>query len=87
MSKVRDLKKEVKQMGKIFLNECYTQLAFSPSVNQEYIMDIISDTMELQHSIIQQICLRNSTVGYNEIASMYYDGIVELTERLNSLDY
>lgn len=88
MPKVRDLKKDVKQMGHLFLNECYTQMMFTPSLNQEWILDIISDTMEFQDETLRKISTRGlSGVDYQVIASNYFEGIVELADRLNSLEY
>ena len=93
MSKIRDFKKEVKHMVKLFLNECYTQLSFSPEFNQENILDIISDVMVLQRETISKISRKShimkkkEDVDYQKIAADFYAQIVELTERLNSLDY
>lgn len=88
MPKVRDLKKDVKQMGHLFLNECYTQLMFTPNLNQEWILDIISDTMEFQNETLKKISTRgHNGSDYQSIASGYFEGIVELADRLNSLEY
>lgn len=93
MPKVRDLKKDIKQMVKHFLNECYTQLTFTPSLNQEYILDIISDVLQLQEEVIARINRGKyqretvKSVEYQEVANTFYSKIVELTERLHSLDY
>lgn len=87
MSKVRDLKKDVKQMVRLFLNECYTHLAFSPSLNSEHILDIISDVVELERSVIKELSKKDKNTNYGDIASTFYASIVELAERLNSLEY
>ena len=93
MSKISDFKKEVKHMVKLFLNECYTQLSFSPEFNQENILDIISDVIVLQRDTVSKLSRKNFAKGsrknidYQKVASEFYTQIVELTERLNSLDY
>ncbi len=93
MPNIRDLKKDVKYMVKHFLNECYTQLAFSPHLNQENVFDIISDVIELEKEIISKLSYKShqrgvkTTTNYQAIANEFYDRIVDLTERLNSLDY
>ena len=77
-----------------FIDECYTQLAFSPVSNQENILDIISDTLQLRNEIIHRLkdrsSLDDSTTGkkyYTSLAEHFYKAIIELTERLNSLEY
>lgn len=94
MPNIRDLKKDIKFMVKHFLDECYTQLAFSPTLNQENILDIISDVMELEKDVIGKFSTKPVKKGekkispdYKAIANDFYNRIVELTERLNSLDY
>lgn len=93
MPNIRDLKKDVKFMVKHFLDECYTQLAFSPHLNQENVFDIISDVMELEKEVISKLAFKSrergdkTSVDYQAIANDFYNRIVELTERLNSLDY
>ncbi|MGD9977378.1 MAG: hypothetical protein AB7S54_05535 [Bacteroidales bacterium] len=93
MPNIRDFKKDVKYMVKHFLDECYTQLAFSPNLNQENILDIISDVMELERDTIKKLSHKSYLRGrkvkpnYQSIASEFYNKIVEFTERLNSLDY
>ncbi len=80
-------------MVKHFLDECYTQLAFSPHLNQENVLDIISDMMELEHEVISKLSHKSRTRGekvtldHQAIANDFYNRVVELTERLNSLDY
>jgi hypothetical protein len=93
MPNIRDLKKDVKFMVKHFLDECYTQLSFSPHLNQENVFDIISDVMELEKEVISKLAFKSrkrgdkTSVDYQAIANDFYNRIVELTERLNSLDY
>lgn len=93
MPNIRDLKKDIKSMVKHFLDECYTQLTFSPHLNQENVLDIISDVMELEKEVIAKLAYKSrqrgikTTVDYQSIANDFYNRIVELTERLNSLDY
>ena len=91
MASVRDLKKDVKYLVNHFINECYTQLAFSPALDSENILDIISDTLDLETDIISKLSSRsNSNKGkeyYNSIADEFYKRIIELTERLHSLEF
>lgn len=94
MASIRDLKKDVKYLVNHFIDECYTQLAFSPGLDQENTLDIISDAMQLLDEIISKL---NATpeknldiVGkdyYNSIAENFYHRIIELTDRLHSLEY
>jgi hypothetical protein len=68
-------------------------LEYSPPLNQENVLDIISDAMELEKDIIQRIYnppIESSSDYKNyfrKVSGDFYDGIVELTERLNSLSY
>ncbi|KAF5083614.1 hypothetical protein DSECCO2_86420 [anaerobic digester metagenome] len=95
MANVRDLKKDVKQMVRHFLNECYSQLAYNPPLHQENILDIIADTVLLQDDIISRINSasynkKSRKAGksyYQELAVEFYDRVIELTERLNSLEF
>ncbi|MHC1704413.1 MAG: hypothetical protein AB9846_10935 [Tenuifilaceae bacterium] len=94
MASIRDLKKDVKYLVNHFMDECYTQLAFSPTLDQENTIDIISDALELRDDIITKL---NKTPEkgtgvsrynyYNSIAEEFYNRIIELTERLHSLEY
>jgi hypothetical protein len=91
MANIRDLKKDVKQMVKHFITECYVHLAYSPSLHQENVLDIISDAMELERETIHKInnpdiCKEGGCNDYfKKLSSDFYEAIVELTERLNSL--
>ena len=93
MANIRDFKMDVKQMVKLFMQECYAQLAYSPPLNQENVLDIISDAMELETDTIKKIntpepeSKNNLKVYYKAVSNDFYDKIVELTERLNSLSY
>lgn len=93
MANIRDLKKDVKQMVKQFMQECYVQLTYSPPLHQENVLDIISDAMELERDVLSKINNPNHThtkdnrKHYKTISGDFYDSIVELTERLNSLNY
>jgi len=93
MASIRDLKKDVKYLVGHFIDECYTQLAFSVILDQENTLDIISDAMKLREEIVKKL---NATFKnqdkisgkshYNAIAEDFYNRIIELTERLNSLN-
>ncbi len=93
MANVRDFKMDVKQMVKHFKQECYTHLAYSPPLNQENVLDIISDAIVLEQDTIKSIKHRpsneeqNKKKHFRKISDDFYDKIVELTERLNSLSY
>jgi hypothetical protein len=93
MASVKDLKKDIKHMVTHFIQECYVHLAYSPPLNQENVLDIISDAMELQIETLEGI--NNPPKDqhnrlkkyYKDLTGDFYDKIVELTERLNSLSY
>jgi len=94
MARIRDFKKDIKVMVEQFVQECYTHLAYSPPLNQENVLDIISDAIELKENTIKRI--NNPIVDsdgkgrkqfFRTTVNDFYDTIVELTERLNSLNY
>ncbi|MBN1990805.1 MAG: hypothetical protein JW783_15485 [Bacteroidales bacterium] len=95
MANVRDLKKDMKHMVRHFLNECYSQLAYNPPLHQENILDIIADTIQLQEDIVSRVNAANYSKNeqragkayYQDLAIEFYDRVVELTERLNSLEF
>ncbi|MEJ5315475.1 MAG: hypothetical protein WHS63_00560 [Tenuifilum sp.] len=92
MASVKDLKKDIKQMTKHLLDECYTQLTYSEPISKERILDIISDIMVLEQETISKISKKtykrgeSTKVDYQKIANDFYDEVVELAERINSLD-
>jgi len=93
MASIRDLKMDVKYLINHFIDECYTQLAFSVVLDQENTLDVISDALKLHEEIIKKL---NSSPSkddkisgkkyYNAIAEEFYHRIIELTDRLHSLD-
>lgn len=92
MASIRDLKKDIKYLIGHFIDECYTQLAYSVVLDQENTLDIISDALELQHDLITKLNsrpyekgIKANKVFYNSIADEFYQRIIELTERLHSL--
>ncbi|MDX9768862.1 MAG: hypothetical protein RBT19_00755 [Tenuifilaceae bacterium] len=93
MANIRDFKMDVKQMVKHFMQECYVHLAYSPPLHQENVLDIISDAMQLEIDTIKKINKpeqegkSNLKLYYKAVSNDFYDKIVELTERLNSLSY
>ncbi|PKP44081.1 MAG: hypothetical protein CVT95_11405 [Bacteroidetes bacterium HGW-Bacteroidetes-12] len=93
MANIRDLKKDVKQMVEHFIQECYIHLAYSPPLNQENVLDIISDAMELEKEMIIKLNSpiytnkKESRAYFKNLSGNFYDSIVELIERLNSLSY
>lgn len=93
MASIRDLKKDVKYLTNHFISECYTQLVYSVLLGQENTIDIISDALELQNDIIKKLnakykskVVKANKAYYNSIAEEFYARIIELTERLHSLD-
>lgn len=92
MANVRDLKKDVKQMVKHLLNECYTQLVYSQPISQERILDIISDITILEKETISKLSVKSYKRGkpvkvcHQSIANEFYDRIVEIAERINSIE-
>lgn len=92
MASVKDLKKDIKHMIKHLLDECYTQLTYSEPISKERILDIISDIMVLEQETISKISKKSyqkgesTPIDYQKIANEFYDEVVELAERINSLD-
>jgi hypothetical protein len=93
MASIRDLKKDVKYLVGHFIDECYTQLAFSAVNDQENTLDIISDALKLLEATIQELNTIPSKsdkiagkLYYNTIAENFYKQIIELTDRLHSLN-
>ncbi len=93
MSKVRDLKKDVKHMVKHLLDECYTQLVYSETISQERLLDIISDIMVLEKETLSKISKKSYKRGdvkntdYQLVANDFYNSIIDLAERISSLEY
>lgn len=92
MASIRDLKKDVKYLVGHFINECYTELAYSIVLDQENTLDVIADALGLQDEIISRLNTRPNKdeikidkVYYNNIAEDFYKQIIELTERLHSI--
>ncbi|HCY00660.1 MAG TPA: hypothetical protein DG754_11025 [Bacteroidales bacterium] len=93
MANIRNLKKDIKQMVKHFIQECYIHLVYSPPLNQENVLDIISDALMLEIEVLDKIN-NQKDIGdmklkhyYRKVSSDFYNSIIELTERLNSLTY
>lgn len=93
MANIRDLKKDVKYLIGHFIDICYTQLAYSVLVDQENTLDVISDALELHDDIITKLNCKPKGEGdkanktyYNGIAEEFYLRIIELTDRLHSLE-
>lgn len=93
MASIRDLKKDVKYLVNHFIGECYTQLTFSVVLDQENTLDIISDALKLRDEIISKLnsnslngSIKEGKAFYNAIAEDFYHRIIELTERLHSLE-
>ncbi|NVO11817.1 MAG: hypothetical protein HXX16_17800 [Bacteroidales bacterium] len=93
MASIRDFKKDVKYLVNHFIDECYTQLSFSVVLDQENTLDIISDALKLRDEIVSKLNSSFLNVDktkdkayYNAIAEDFYHRIIELTERLHSLE-
>jgi len=92
MASVKDLKKDIKHMVKHLLDECYAQLTYSEPISKERILDIISDIMVLEQETISKISKKTykkgelTNVDYQKIANDFYDQVVGLAERINSLE-
>jgi len=75
-----------------FIQECYTQLAYSVLLDQENALDIISDALTLERETLEKLNCRlkpediSDKKHYNKIAEDFYKRIIELTERLHSLE-
>ena len=92
MASIRDLKKDVKYLVDHFIGECYTQLTFCVLLNQESIIDIIADALELKKEVITKLSARAAKgeekyckKHYKAIADDFFAQIIELTERLHSI--
>jgi len=92
MASIRDLKKDIKFMVGHFLEECYTQLTYSVVLDQENALDIISDALTLKSETLKKLNSKlkpediSDRKHYNKIAEDFYKRIIELTERLHSLE-
>lgn len=93
MASIRDIKKDVKYLIGHFISECYTQLTYSVVICQENTIDVISDALELQDYIIKRLNSKpkrekgkTDKIYYNSIAEDFYNRIIELTDRLHSLE-
>lgn len=92
MASIRDLKKDINFLVDHFISECYTQLSFSILLDQESIIDVITDALELRKSTITKLNA-NAAKGeekyckkhYKAIANDFFNQIIELTERLHSI--
>ncbi|HDP76269.1 MAG TPA: hypothetical protein ENN49_10490 [Bacteroidales bacterium] len=79
-------------MVKHLLDECYAQLTYSEPISKERILDIISDIMVLEQETISKISKKTykkgelTNVDYQKIANDFYDQVVGLAERINSLE-
>ncbi|QKG80092.1 hypothetical protein [Tenuifilum thalassicum] len=93
MANIKDLKKDIKQMVKHLLDECYTQLAYSEPISTEWFLDIISDIQVLEKDTLRIIKQKSYergksiNVDYQQIANEFYDKVLEIAERINSIEY
>jgi len=93
MSSRRKLKKDVNNLCYEVINECFSFLDHSPSLNQENVQVIISDAVELRNQLIFRInhpehegsSPRSVKAYYRQIKEELYENTISLIERLNSL--
>jgi len=75
-----------------FIQECYTQLTYSVVLDQENALDIISDALTLENDTLKKLSSKlipknnSDKKHYNKIAEDFYKRVIELTERLHSLE-
>lgn len=75
------------------IQECYTHLYYSPEINQESVIDIITEARYLRRKLITQINEsiednpKDLKAKYRDIINELYNECIELVERLNSLDF
>lgn len=94
MANIRDIKKDINSMVEHFIQECYTHLAYSPPLNQENVLDIISDAVVLKKETLHKVNnlpefsdIKETKHYFKKLIGDFYDRIVDLTERLNTLHY
>ncbi len=93
MSSRRKLKKDVNHLCYEVINECFTFLDHSPSLNQENVQVIIADAVELRNNLIYRInhsghegsSSRLVKAYYRQIKEELYENTISLIERLNGL--
>lgn len=89
----RDLKKDINNLCYDVINECFTFLNYSPSLNHENVHAVISDAVDLRNRLIAKVNhsatsnpSRSSTKAYyREIHQELHDTTIDLVERLNNL--
>ncbi len=93
MSSRRKLKKDVNNLCYEVINECFTFLDHSPSLNQENVQVIIADAVELRNDLIYRInhsghegsSSRPVKAYYRQIREELFENTIRFIERLNSL--
>ncbi len=93
MASRRDLKKDVNHILCEIVDQCYSQLYYSPEINQESIVNIISDAELLRKNLIHKICntyhieRSKRKSYYHDLLNELYDKSIEFVERLNTIKY
>jgi len=92
MASRKNLKKEINSFCMKVVFECFTFLEYTPSLNQENTMEIMSDAINLRNKLIY---MANHPKGkewpgsvkeyYNQIREELYRQNVSLLKRLNGL--
>jgi hypothetical protein len=93
MANRRSAKRDVNQLCYEVIYECITFLEHTPSLNQENVIQIISDAVELRNDLIHRInhpvpgnpSSRSSRVYYRKLKKDLYGQTISLIERLNNL--
>ena len=93
MSSRSKLKKDVNDLCHEVINECFTFLDHTPSLNQENVQVIITDAVELRNKLMYRInnsgdeipSQHSATAYYSQIREELFDNTIRLIERLNSL--
>ncbi len=92
MANKREIKRDVNNRCYEVIYECITFLEHTPSLNQENVYQIISETVELRNDLIHRInnpesnnSDHKSRVFYNKIKKDLNEGRVSFIDRLNTL--
>jgi len=93
MASRRDLKKDINHMLAEVMEQCFSQLYYSPEINQESVVNIISDAQLLKKNLIAKInnsCHVDKAERkrfYHDLIEDLYKNCIEFVERLNTIKY
>jgi len=89
MSNCRDIKKDINFLADQMLTECFSFLEYSPTNNQENVMDILHDVEQLRANLLYRVNNppKNGSIKkhYRDIIDEMYQQNIDLLERLNGL--